>query len=131
MGAELLRQLFLQLFFSKHSTQNPPNLQYFSCWEEMQGTRTPEGVFTDEFLSRKPGFLLSAMHSPTFRWVSAAPPVFLFLGFLLLQLNQIWRIFSVMYGEEGGWTLFVWLQKLYISLTCLNVFFAIFNFDNI
>ncbi len=56
---------------------------------------------TDEFLSRKHGFLLSAMHSHTFRWFSAAPLVFLFLGFLPLQLNQIWRIFCVMYGEEG------------------------------
>jgi hypothetical protein len=33
----------------------------------------PEGVCTDEFLSRKPGFLLSAMHSHAFRWFSAAP----------------------------------------------------------
>ena len=57
------------------------------------------------------------------------------LGFLVpwfspLQLNKIWRIFCVMYGEEGGWTLIVCLQN-YISLTCLNGFFAIFNFDNI
>jgi hypothetical protein len=65
----------------------------------------PEGVCTDEFLSRKPGFLLSAVHSHTFRWFSVASPVFLFLGLLPLQLNQIWRIFCVMYGEEGGWTL--------------------------
>jgi hypothetical protein len=28
---------------------------------------------------------------------------------------QIWQIFFVMYGEEGGWTLFIYLQKL--SLT--------------
>ena len=57
------------------------------------------------------------------------------LGFLApwfspLQLNKIWRIFCVMYGEEGGWTLIVCLQN-YISLTCLNGFFAIFSFDNI
>jgi hypothetical protein len=57
------------------------------------------------------------------------------LGFLVpwfspLQLNKIWRIFCVMYGEEmGGLHLFV--CKNYISLTCLNGFFAIFNFDNI
>ncbi len=75
----------------------------------------PEGVCTDEFLSRKPGFLLSAMHSHAFRWVSAAPLVLLFLGILPLQLNQIWRIFCVMYGEEGGWTLFDCLQKLYLT----------------
>jgi hypothetical protein len=55
------------------------------------------------------------------------------LGFLFLplQLNQIWRIFGVMYGEESGWTLFVCKNYSGISLTCLNVFFAIFNYDNI
>ncbi len=42
------------------------------------------------------------------------------LGFLVpwfspLQLNKIWRIFWVMYGEEGGWTLIVCLQKLYLT----------------
>jgi hypothetical protein len=50
-----------------------------------------------------------------FRWFSAAPLVFLFLGLLPLQLYQIWRIFCVMYGEECGRTLFVWLQKLYLT----------------
>ncbi len=75
----------------------------------------PEGVCTDEFLSRKPSFLLSAMHSHPFCWFSAAPLVFLFLGLLPLQLYQIWRIFCVMYGEECGWTLFLWLQKLYLT----------------
>jgi hypothetical protein len=65
------------------------------------------------FFSRKPGFLLSAMHSHVvFRWFSAAPLVFLFLDLLPLQLNQIWRIFCVMCGEECGWTLFDCLQKL-------------------
>jgi hypothetical protein len=37
------------------------------------------------------------------------------LGFLPLQLNEFWGIFYVMYGEEGEWTLFVCLQKLYIN----------------
>jgi hypothetical protein len=42
------------------------------------------------------------------------------LGFLVpwfspLQLNKIWRIFCVMFGEEGGWTLFICLQKLYLT----------------
>jgi hypothetical protein len=42
------------------------------------------------------------------------------LGFLVpwfspLQLNKIWRIFLVMYGEEVGWTLTVCLQKLYLT----------------
>ncbi len=42
------------------------------------------------------------------------------LGFLVpwfspLQLNKIWRIFCVMYGEEGGWNLIVCLQKLYLT----------------
>jgi hypothetical protein len=45
---------------------------------------------------------------------------FCFLGFLVtwfspLQLSKIWRIFCVMYGEEGGWTLFICLQKLYLT----------------
>ncbi len=78
-------------------------------------SKAPEGVCADEFLSRKPGFLLSAMHSHAFRWFSAAPLVFLCLGLLPLKLYQIWRIFCVMYGEECGWTLFVWLQKLYLT----------------
>jgi hypothetical protein len=69
----------------------------------------PDGVCTNEFLSRKPGFLLSAMHNHAFRWFSAAPPVFLFLGFLSLQLNQILRIFCVLYGDDGGRTLLVCL----------------------
>jgi hypothetical protein len=47
-------------------------------------------------------FLLSAMHCRAFRWFSAAPLVLLFLGFLPLQLDQIWRILCVMFGEEGG-----------------------------
>jgi hypothetical protein len=70
---------------------------------------------TNEFLSRKPGFLLLAMHGHPFCWFSFAPPVFLFLGFLPLPLNHIWRIFCVMCGEEGGWTLFVCLQKLHLT----------------
>jgi hypothetical protein len=41
---------------------------------------------------------LSPMHSDAFRWFSAAPLVFLFLGLLPLQLYQIWWIFCVMYG---------------------------------
>ncbi len=41
------------------------------------------------------------MHSRAFRWFSAAPLVFEFLGFLPLQLNQIWRIFCAVYGEEA------------------------------
>jgi hypothetical protein len=49
-----------------------------SFWSGMKShiCVTPEGVCTDEFLSRKPGFLLSAMHSHTFGWFSAAPLVF-------------------------------------------------------
>jgi hypothetical protein len=43
-----------------------------------------EGKCTDDLFSRKPGFLLSTMHSRAFRWFSAAPLVFLFLGFLPL-----------------------------------------------
>jgi hypothetical protein len=55
------------------------------------------------------------MHSHAFRWFSATPLVFLYHGLLPLQLNQIWRIYCVMYEEEGGWTLFVSLQKLYLA----------------
>jgi hypothetical protein len=55
------------------------------------------------------------MHSHAFSWFPAAPLVFLFLGLLPSQLYQIWWIFCVMYGEECGWTLFVWLQKLYLT----------------
>ncbi len=69
----------------------------------------PEGICTDEFLSRKPGFLISAMHSHTFRWFSDAPLVFLFLGFLPLQLNEIWRIFC-----------FVWKRR-WVDFICLFV----------
>jgi hypothetical protein len=61
----------------------------------------PNAHCTYGLLSRKPGFLLSAMHSRAFRWFSAAPLVFLFIGFLPLQLNKIWQILCVMYGEEG------------------------------
>ncbi len=70
-----------------------------------------EGVCTEEFLLRKPGFLLSAMHSHAFRWFSAAPLVFLFLGLLPLQLYQIWRIFCIKYGEECEWILLVVVAK--------------------
>ncbi len=77
-------------------------------------SHSAEGVCTYEFLSRKPGFLLSALHSHTFRWFSVTPLVFLFLGLLPLQLNEIWRIFCVMFGEEGRWTSFVCLQ-LYLT----------------
>jgi hypothetical protein len=60
-----------------------------------------------------------------------------FLGFLVpwsssLTAESDLADFCVMYGEEGGWTSFVCLQKLqYISLTCLNGFLAKVNFDNI
>jgi hypothetical protein len=37
---------------------------------------------------KKPGYLLSAMHSHAFRWFSASPLVFLLLGLLPLQLSQ-------------------------------------------
>jgi hypothetical protein len=53
-------------------TKNPREHQY----QPGQCILFPEGVCTDEFLSRKPGFLLSAMHSHPFRWFSAAPLVF-------------------------------------------------------
>jgi hypothetical protein len=66
------------------------------------GAGGAEGACTDDLLSRKPCFLLSAMHSRAFRWFSEAPLVFLFLDFLPLQIKQIWRILCVMYGEKGA-----------------------------
>ncbi len=74
---------------------------------------------------------LSAMHSHAFRWFSATTLVFLFLGFLPLQLNYIWRIFSVLCKEKKVGRLYLFVCKNYISLTCLSVFFTILNFDNI
>jgi hypothetical protein len=100
----------LNLILSSHiprtedGTENPP---IFVVSNPQNLGHCPEGVCTDEFLSRKPGFLLSAMHRYAFGWFSASPLVFLFLGLLPLQLNQIWWIFCVMYGEKGGWTLLV------------------------
>jgi hypothetical protein len=125
----------LWFFFS--ISRNPTKDDIYNRKVHISKTKTtlrPEGVWTDEFLSRKHGFLFSAMHSHAFPWFSAAPPVFLFLGFLPLQLNQIWQIFvsyTPTYGEEGGWTLFVCLQKLYLTDMFLTGFLVIFNFDNI
>ncbi len=53
-----------------HGDRGQPNPKWINADPD------PEGVCTDEFLSRKPGFLLSAMHSHAFRWFSAAPLVF-------------------------------------------------------
>ncbi len=44
----------------------------------------PEGACTENLLSRKPGFLLSAMHSRSFRCFVPLPYFFLFLGILPL-----------------------------------------------
>ncbi len=57
------------------------------------------------------------------------------LGFLVplfspLQLNRVGGFFVLcMEKKVGG--LYFFVCKNYISLTCLNGFFAIFNFDNI
>jgi hypothetical protein len=94
---------------------------------------TPEGVCTDEFLSRKPGFLLSAMHTAQ----SRISLVFCrFLGFLVL-----WFSYLTAESDLVDFLCYVWRRRLvdficlfaktYISLTCLNVVFASFNFDNI
>ncbi len=107
----------------------PYVLQYTSQVRPVLSMR-PEGVCTDEFLSRKPGFLLSVMHSHTFRRFSAAPLVFLFLGLLPLQLIRFGGFF-VFYMEKKVGGLYLIVCKNYNSLTCLIVFFAIFNFDNI
>jgi hypothetical protein len=49
------------------------------------------------FLSRKPGFLLSAMHSRAFRWFSAAPVPW----FSYLTAESDLEILRVV-NEEGG-----------------------------
>ncbi len=86
------------------------------------GTQGPEGVCTDEFLSRKPGFLLSAMHSHAFCWFSCS--------LVFFPYSCISRFFvSCMEKNVGG--LYLFGCKNYISLKCLNGFLAIFNFDNI
>jgi hypothetical protein len=58
-----------------------------------------------------------------------------FLGFLVpwfspLQLNKIWQILCIMYGEEGGWTLFLCLQKLYLT-DMFEWLLCYIHFDNI
>jgi hypothetical protein len=90
-------------------------------------------MYAQTSLSSKPGFLLSAMNSHAFRWFSAACPVLLFLGFLLLQLKQICRFgsFFLLCMEEKVGGLYLSICKNYLSLTCLNGFFVTFNFDNI
>jgi hypothetical protein len=93
---------------------------------------TPEGTCTDNLLSRKPGSLLSAMHSRAFHWVSAAPLVFLFLVSFPYRKNRFGG-FCVFcrrkkLGGGGGGASFVCLQKLYLT-DMFNIFFAMFNFD--
>jgi hypothetical protein len=72
---------------------------------------SPEGVCTDDLLVRKPEFLLSAMHSRTLRLFSASASL------------------GVMFREEGGGTLFVCFQKLY--LTMFECLLSMFRFDKI
>jgi hypothetical protein len=68
-------------------------LRYSGVLEEVDN---PEGACTlhRRFIIKKPwlGFLLSALHSRAFSWLSAAPLVFLFLGLRPLQIKQIWCI---------------------------------------
>jgi hypothetical protein len=80
--------------------------------------RPPEGACTDDLLSRKPGFLLSAMHSRSFRWLSASTLVFLFLVFFFIEKTDFADFMCYgIYGEEGGerGTLFVCLFAKTIS----------------
>jgi hypothetical protein len=57
------------------------------------------------------------MHNRGFRWFSAAPLVFLFLGFLPSELNQIWRTLCVTYVKEGGRGI-VWVGFLRQNKDC-------------
>ncbi len=60
------------------------NVQLAGEGASLIGGEPSEGACIDDLLSIKPGILLSALHSRAFRWLSAAPLVFLFLGFLSL-----------------------------------------------
>jgi hypothetical protein len=61
--------------------------------------------------------------------VSASPLVFLFLGFLpLTAKSDLADFVSYVWRQDVG-TLFVCLQKLYLSYLFVHVFFALFNFN--
>ena len=73
---EAVLNIVYRISLSSHWVHRPPFLAIVVHSLLSLTFSSPEGVCTDEFLSRKPGFLLSAMHSHTFRWFSAAPLVF-------------------------------------------------------
>jgi hypothetical protein len=93
----------------------------------------PEGVCTDKFLSRKLAFcfqLCTVTHFVGFLplpWFSCSLVFFpysciRFGGFFVSCMENMEK-------NVGG--LYLFGCKNYISLTCLNGFLAIFNFDNI
>ncbi len=65
--------------------------------EDSEVCSMPEGVCTDDLQSRKPRFLLSAMHNRAFSWFFAAPLVFLLLGFLFLGFLVPWFSCSLVF----------------------------------
>jgi hypothetical protein len=90
----------------------------------------PEGVCTDDLLLRKPGFLLSAMHSREFVGFLPLPGFSCSLGFFPYSEIRFGGFLCVMFGEVGGGTLFFCLQKLYPT-AMFECLLALFNFEKI
>jgi hypothetical protein len=69
-----------------------------AMWAEARWTlarlQSPEGACIDDLSSRKPGSLLSAIHSRAFRWFSAAPLVF-YISLSLICLNIFFVMFNL------------------------------------
>jgi hypothetical protein len=60
----IVKKISLHLFFDDVADGVERGCREFFI--DLAVSLQPEGVCTDEFLSRKPGFLLSAMHSHAF-----------------------------------------------------------------
>ena len=85
------------------STKNA--LQEFHLWISvcvlfLVGFNSSGGCMHRRFIIKKTWLSAFSLHSHAFRWLSAAPLVFLFLGFLPLQIKQIWRILCVTVSME-------------------------------
>ncbi len=93
----------------------------------------PEGACTDDLLSRKPGFLLSACTVAHFVGICSS------LGFLVPWFSSLidktdLADFVCICGEEGGGgghCFFLCKNYISLSLTCLYIFFAMYNFEKI
>jgi hypothetical protein len=91
-----------------------------------------EGVCTDDLLPRKPGFLLSAMRSRTIHSVVFCRS----LGFLVPCFLVPWfcSLAAIVKSDLACFVCYVWRRGgwdfiSHCPLICLNVFFAMFNFD--